>query len=301
MLFSDFVNDCYLPYAQQRKRSWRIDASLLKRHLMPEFGEHALETIAALEIVRFQTLKLNQGYKRASVNRMTVLLKFIINCAIRWKYLTREGGWAYDAKELPLLEKKERFLSMEEARRLICACKQSHSPVSAHLILLLLLTGARKSELLLAKWSYLDLVSNTLCVPLSKSNRSRYLYLSRDAIALIESLKNISGDTYMFSVAGAKRPTTDLQRTWNIVRSSANLEDLRLHDLRHSYASFLIAGGRSLFEVQRLLGHADAKTTMRYAHLASAQLVEAASTIESRVGRISFDSQPDAGWAQRFH
>ena len=73
------------------------------------------------------------------------------------------------------------------------------------------------------------------------------------------------------------------------MRDQAQLGDFRLHDLRHSYASFLISAGRSLFEVQRLLGHADAKTTIRYAHLAFNQLIVTASSVTAKVGRINLD------------
>jgi len=269
LLFNEFIRDYYLPYVQQRKRSWKIDASLLTNHLLPAFGKKALDAIDAGDIVQFQTLKLSEGYERSSINRMTVLLKFIINSAMRWKHRERDFSWAEEAKELSVLNKRERFLSTEETVRLVAACRESTTPIAAHLILLLLLTGARKSELLHAKWDYLDLPSSTILVPLSKSNKARYLYLSPDALELLKSLKRISGKTYMFSPRGGGRAITGLQRAWESIREAAGLVDFRLHDLRHSYASFLISGGRSLFEVQRLLGHADAKTTMRYAHLAS--------------------------------
>ncbi|MDB2403344.1 site-specific integrase [Litoricolaceae bacterium] len=286
MLFEEFVGSVYLPYVQQRKRSWKIDLSLLTNHLLPAFGRIELDDIDAGGLAQFQTNKLREGYERSSINRMTVLMKFIINSSMRWKHRERDRYWSEDAKELPVLKNRERFLSVEEADRLIAVCRNSGSPIAAHLIILLLLTGARKGELLNAKWDYLDLVSRTILVPVSKSNKARYLYLSPDALGIIRSLRNISGQIHMFSPKNGKRPITNLQRVWEDIRKKAHLADCRLHDLRHSYASFLISGGRSLFEVQRLLGHADAKTTLRYAHLASEQLIEAASTVSEKVGRI---------------
>ena len=289
MLLVEFVDSFYLPYVQQRKRSWKIDASLLTNHLLPAFGRKELGDIDAGDLVQFQTNKLEEGYERSSINRMTVLMKFIVNSVMRWKHRQRDPCWAQDAKELPILKNRERFLSVEEVGRLVTVCQVSTSPIAAHLILLLLLTGARKSELLNAKWDYMDLVSKTILVPLSKSNKTRYLFLSPDAVELIQSLRTVSGKIFMFSPKNGKRPITNLQRVWEDMRDQAQLADCRLHDLRHSYASFLISAGRSLFEVQRLLGHADAKTTMRYAHLASNQLIDAASSVTAKVGRINLD------------
>lgn len=92
-------------------------------------------------------------------------------------------------------------------------------------------------------------------------------------------MREISGPEFIFSRVGEERPIKNLARVWDMVRRQAGLQDVRLHDLRHSYASFLVGQGRTLFEVQTLLGHANPKTTMRYAHLANKQLLDVADLV----------------------
>lgn len=245
-----------------------------------------LGEVSAAHLISFQTSKLAEGYQPSSINRMTVLLKFMINCAMRWEYIPRKVGWASDVSELRNVRSRERFLRSDEARRLLHALDRYQEPIAAMLVRLLLLTGARKSELLLAKWSQIDWRFQTLMVPLSKSGSTRYIYLSNAVISLFSDLKSVTGDTYIFSYPGMDCPLSNFNRHWMHIRADADLQDFRLHDLRHSFASFLIAEGRSLFEVQKLLGHSNAATTMKYAHLANHQMIAAASVVLPAISRV---------------
>ena len=155
----------------------------------------------------------------------------------------------------------------------------------------LILRGS-KSELVFARWSQVNWESQTLTVPLSKSGAIRYIYLSNVAISLLGDLKALSGATYIFSYPEADRPLTNLSRHWGKVRHQAELHDFRLHDLRHSFASFLIAEGRSLFEVQKLLGHAKTSTIMKYAHLANRQMILATSALMPSILRSEEEVSP---------
>lgn len=277
--FRVFCMEQYLPFVRTRKRSWRIDKSIVNNHLLPFFGEVPMADVNASNLLMFQNKKLQEGYQPSSINRMTVLFKYIVNSAMRWGIRPREVGWAADAPELRNIRSRERFLSPIEAQQLIRVLKDFEHRLSALFFEALLFTGARKSELLTAQWHYLDWSSQTVMVPLSKSGTTRYIYVSDYAIELFKSALECSGSKFIFSEPGQNSPIANVSRQWEKIKRRACLQDLRLHDLRHSYASFLISQGRSLFEVQKLLGHANAKTTMRYAHLANRQLISAVNTL----------------------
>ena len=122
-----------------------------------------------------------------------------------------------------------------------------------------------------------------LHVPLSKSGKPRWISLSEAAMSLLRSLPRDDGNDYIFPSPLTGRPSPSLWFPWDRIRQRAGLEDVRLHDLRHSFASFLVNGGVSLYIVQALLGHANARTTQRYAHLASDTLTQATVVVDKIV------------------
>jgi len=162
--------------------------------------------------------------------------------------------------------------------------ERSDRPETAAL-LLLLLTGARKSEILKARREHVDLERGLLTVPLSKSGKPRHISLSREAAAVIRSLPRIPGVPWLFPGRAPDKPLSDIYLFWNGLRRRIGLDDVRVHDLRHTFAGFLVTAGHSLYEVQKLLGHSDPRTTMRYAHLGQDALRRAAETVSRRLGR----------------
>ena len=286
-VFAYFVDCQYMPFVKARKRSWRTDESLVNNHLKPFFLRKQLSEISGKDVMRFQNQKLMEGYQPSSVNRMTVLLKYIVNCSMRWGYRDRDRDWAEDVSDLRNIRSRERFLTQAEAIKLFQVLNAHPDRIAASCIQLLLLTGARKSELLFAKWDYLDWNSQTLIVPLSKSGSSRHTFLGQSALKIFKELQRRGGQPFIFCAQGQEYPIKHLQRVWYAVRARSGLTDVRLHDLRHSYASFLVGQGRSLFEVQKLLGHASSKTTLKYAHLANKQLLEAADVVSDAIGTMA--------------
>jgi integrase len=145
--------------------------------------------------------------------------------------------------------------------------------------MLLLLTGGRRNEVTQAKWEYVNWQRRTLLVPLSKSGKPRAIALNAQALDLLRAIPRDLDNPYIFPSRSTGRPSASLFFPWDRIRKRASLTDMRLHDLRHSYASFLVNQGISLYVVQGLLGHAHSRTTQRYAHLAHETLLEAAERI----------------------
>ena len=170
-------------------------------------------------------------------------------------------------------------MSQDELRRLSEAIKKSENPMLEPIISMLILTGARKSEVLNARWEDFDLNRRLWRISYTKTGKSRTIPLSESAQAVLERIPKIENCPYVFVNPDTGKPFNAIYNSWNTARKRAGLEDLRIHDLRHSFASFLINGGRTIYEVGELLGHTQVKTTMRYAHLANETLMEAVNTV----------------------
>ncbi len=149
----------------------------------------------------------------------------------------------------------------------------------AQALRLLLLAGARKNEILKARWEYVHLDLHMISVPISKSGKTRYIFLSDAARDILSSLKSRGKSPWVFPGRKPSKPLSDIFAYWKEVRNELNLADVRIHDLRHTFASFLVNAGHTLYEAQKMLGHADPRTTMRYAHLGQRALVTAAETV----------------------
>jgi integrase len=179
----------------------------------------------------------------------------------------------------------ERFLSPEEGRRLMDAASCSSNAMLYPLIGFLLLTGARKSEALNLKHEHINESTRVWTVPLSKSGKPRHIPLSEGACALLQQAKEVCASRHLTSPYVFPNPETgarlkDVTHAWETARAAAGLQGVRLHDLRHSYASALVNEGRAIYEVQKLLGHANVSTTQRYAHLSQDTLAEGAAKVE---------------------
>jgi integrase len=153
-----------------------------------------------------------------------------------------------------------------------------------YIVAMLLLTGARRNEVLHARWQDIDFNARQWLIPKNKSARTRYIPLSDAALRLIEQVPRVEGCEYIFANPKTGKPFVQIWYPWDTARKKAGLDDLRIHDLRHSYASFLVNAGRSLYEVQHLLGHARPVTTQRYAHLAQETLFEASNQAAAMMG-----------------
>ena len=279
-----FVSSVYLPYIRLRKRSWRVDERIARQHLSPVFGARELADIQRHEVEDWLHGLSSGGLAPTTCNRILAVFKTICSLAVmRGLLLTGQSPCA-GVSPFKIHAQRERYLSRDEAQRLMRALEKSGHP-EAFALRLLLLTGARKSEILKARWEHVRLDLRLLVVPLSKSGKPRHIPLSDEAIAVIRSIPRQQGLPWLFPGHAPGKPLSDLYLFWNKIRRELGLADVRIHDLRHTFASFLVNAGHSLYEVQKLLGHGDPRTTMRYAHLGQASLVAAAQTVSAYLAR----------------
>ena len=280
---AQFIHQSYLPFVQGYKRSWKCDLSLLKNHVEPVWGKKYLDQVTKADVVALFAGH-RKTYTPGSCNRLLILIRFMFTLALRWE---TPGLKSNPAKDHPLFKEqnqRERFLSEPDAQALFAAIKQSTNPMLQHIIPMLILTGARKREVLDARWEDIDFEHKSWRIHTTKSGQPRYVPLSAGAIAVLDALPR-DGE-WIFANEDTGKPYASIYASWHTARTRAGLADVRVHDLRHSFASFLVNAGRSIYEVQRLLGHANIRTTQRYAHLSKDTLLDATNAVNSAVGHV---------------
>jgi len=258
--FDAFVDAVYLPRAGTRKRSLHVDRRIARHYLSPAFGSRPLAALARTDVEAWLPELRARGLAPATCNRILAVLKSVCTLAVLQGILTHSP--CAGVTPFRVHTQRGRSLAPGEARRLMRELERSDRPEAAALRLLLL-TGARKSEILKARREHVDLERGLLTVPLSKSGKPRHISLSREAAAVIRSLPRTPGVPWLFPGRAPDKPLSDIYLFWNGLRRRIGLDDVRVHDLRHTFAGFLVTAGHSLYEVQKLLGHSDPRTTMR--------------------------------------
>ena len=282
--FSEFIQQRYLPFVKGYKRSWMSDDSYLRNQLLPILGKKHLDEITKHDVIQFHHGMRAKDYALGTCNRCLILLRYAMNLALRWEI---PGVTANPTKDVPLFEdlagKKERFLTEAEAQRLYESVCQSENTMLQYIIPMLILTGARKREVLDSQWVDFDLTRKQWRIPTTKAGRPRHVPLSDGVLQLLTTIPRVDNCPWVFANPKTHKPYVSIFTSWDTARNHAGLGDVRIHDLRHSFASFLVNAGRSLYEVQKILGHTQVKTTQRYAHLSQGTLIDAANQVSKAV------------------
>ena len=275
--FGEFVEERYLPYVKGKLRSYRDQESFFRLRLKAAWGQRYIDQIRPGDVAEFQERLAREGLSGATRNRYTAFIKRVFNVALHWEVY--EGRNPAQRAQMQREHGREQFLTDAELVALFKALDVEPSQTAACAIALLAATGARRGEVLGARWERIDLDRHILTVPAasSKSGRTRYIPLSDAAIRILRRVPRCDSP-WVFPGTDPAKPISDLKKVWVRVKERAGIDaGFVLHQLRHTYASRLVGQGRSLYEVGQLLGHASTAMTARYSHLAPARLVEAAN------------------------
>lgn len=215
------------------------------------------------------------GLAPASVEKLRVILGRSFVLGASWDIPGTERNPTRGIPRKPLNNGRERYLSSEEATRFREAVAASQNTQLQHIVGLLLLTGARLRELLDARWENVDVARQSWLIPTSKTGKARHVPLSTAALAIIEKLPRFKDCAWVVPNPASRQPFVSIKHSWQHAIKEASLPGLRLHDLRHSAASFMVNSGVDLFAVGKVLGHANYQSTQRYAHLANDTLLKA--------------------------
>jgi len=272
---------------QKRERSRREDESLIKQWIKPELGKKKVATVECDDIDALH-IKITKAGTPVRANRTATLLSKMFNLAIRWK-MRRDNP--VKGLKRNTEEPRTRYLSAEtgELAHLAEALASHPNEQAANVIRLLLLTGARRGEALSATWMQFDLKGGVWTKPSAhtKTKKEHRVPLSRAVIDMLIAMRTKveqaadeynakrrpgqpkrDPSPYLFPGKGTDVPMVEIKTAWAAIRKAARLDDgVRLHDLRHSYASILASEGLSLPVIGALLGHTQPGTTARYAHL----------------------------------
>jgi integrase len=286
MTLAELVSEKYLPHIQVTKKAWKSDQYLLNGHILPALGHKRLTDITSDDIATLQQDLLFKKYQPGTNNRVIILIKTILNRCIRvWKIpgLTSNPGSA--VKQLKLNNHRQTFLTPPEIERLLAECQKNaaQSPYLPYIVALLALTGVRRSNGLNARWEEFDTEKNIWTIPMTKSGKPQAIQLSPEVLQLLEALPSQGQSEWLFPNPKTGKPYSAIWGAWNTARKKAGFPHVRIHDLRHTFASLLINSGHNLYVVQKALGHHSPVVTMRYAHLADQTLKDANNAVGSLV------------------
>lgn len=284
-----FVTDDYLPHAYATKRSAKDDEGRM-RNILPEFGDLTLAQISSHAIQQFHD-RLRVQRCAATANRHLALLKRCCNLAIIWGKLDGLNP-VRGIRMHQENNQRQRYLSGGELRSFLTALDEELNRSLADALRFLLMTGARRNEVLQARWNSIDLDKQQWYLPNTKSGKSRFVLLNDGAIDLLRQRSRPAGHLYVFPGKNVGEPICNPYKGFKRVLVRAGISDLRIHDLRHSFASLAINNGATLYEVQHLLGHADSKTSQRYAHMASDNLRRASAHVSTVIAKAQPYAQP---------
>jgi len=269
--FMDFAAEFIEKYAKPNKRSWRDDLYALKT-LNRFFGKLFLHEVTAFDIESFKAARVKEVSK-SRVNRNLDLVKKLFSLACDWGYL--EESPARKVKKFPVFNVVERILKRGEQVRLLEASAPHLRPV----LIALLNTGCRKSEILGLEWGQIDFQQRQIRVERTKSGRDRFIPINSVLFSVLESLQAVDGQSEYVFLGPDGKAMRDIKTSFKTACRQAGIEGMRIHDLRHTAASRMVEAGIDLPTVSKILGHASITTTMRYAHPTSENMKRAAETL----------------------
>lgn len=273
-----YATDEYLPYAKQHKVSWDMDESKLRLHILPKFGTRRLCDITTRD-VQMYIAQIKTSHSPATANRHLALLSKMFKMAMTWERIDRNPCVGVAKFREP--QGRTETLSPDDLQKMLKAMESETNVQAVAALKLLLLTGTRREEALQARWEDIDLDKALWFLPKTKNGKTRHVMLNTEAVELLRGHVRLPGIPWVFPGRDPARPLNNPRKAFTRILKAAGLPYLRVHSLRHLFASFAVSSGVSLFQVQHLLGHASPSTTQRYAHLANDVLRQASASVSS--------------------
>ena len=285
ILFSDFFEvfkNKHILVAYKDKGRNNMGCSNL--HILPYFGQKGLDEITSKDIRSFLD---SLAHISITANRCFALLSMAFKKAEDWEYVPPRSNPCTGVNKYKE-NKKQRFLSDAELKSLEDSLMQQlkeepRSYCTVNAIFMILYTGCRVSEILNLKWENVHLAHHYIHLPDTKTGEGARP-LNQKTIDLLSSMTPKEGNPYVFYGKIPGQPVVEIKRAWATILKRAGIKDFRIHDLRHSFASFALKKGVPLVHVSKLLGHRNIATTMRYAHLELEQLKESTNIVNQVFG-----------------
>lgn len=286
MTLDSFMADHYFPHVKLHKRSWVRDDQLYRIRIKPQFGESKLCDITRYQVQQFQNELSKSGLSPSSQDHHIKLCRHALNLAVEWEFLERNV--LKGVKLLNVENQLHDVASAEQLGRLIEILRTDHNRPVCHILMFLLSTGARLSEALTATWDQVDLEKGLWTIPATtaKSKKSRTVPLNESALWVLAEAEKMKKFDAIFANPETEKPFTTITRVWYRLRKAAGIGQMRIHSIRHQFADLVISSGRSLYDVQVLLGHSDPRVSQRYARLSMHTLKEAANTASLIVPKL---------------
>ena len=258
---------------------------LIRLQLNPTFGKCRVDQITRAQVSNFHA---KWSDKPRTANHALAVMSKIMSWAEQHGYRTEQTNPCLGIDRYRE-QRRERFLTIDELAALGKALdaaeqEETQNPFVIAAIRLLLLTGARLGEVLTLRWDYIDYGRRLILLPDSKTG-AKPIPLNQPALDVLAKMPRIRGNPYVLPGHITGKHLVNVQKPWRIIRDAAGLGNLRLHDLRHSFASVAVAEGGSLPILGKLLGHSQPQTTARYAHLGDNPVVQLSEATAANISR----------------
>lgn len=277
----------YYPFAQSTiPRSAKRLEQLWRLRIKKRFGDMRLRDINQRQIQAFMMDLRNEGLSGASTDYHAALIRRMGSIAVRWGYL--DANFAKGVQLYREYNGVENILTDDQLKALLQVLYTDSNRPICQLALFLLSTGCRLSAALTARWSNIDIENKLWIIPASnsKSKRQNSIPLSDSALAVLKQIDKKDEDEFVFTNRKTGTRFKNTFKPWDRIRTKAGVPFLRYHDLRHSFATYCVNNGRTLYEVSKLLNHADTRMSARYAHLSKSTLLEAANSVSSKISSV---------------